>query len=176
MVLDIGVAEVAPERDAVFAALAVPADQRGRPHLEELVSAALGVFERTAAPVGIVADLSREAFAQVYRGARGNASDSVVGDVFPHAGTLSLFVVTLGPAVSDAIAQRFEESDFALAAAVDAIASEAADRAAEVAERRVERRLRDEGRLGGDDAARRYSPGYRGWDVSGHAGGGGAAP
>lgn len=41
--------------------------------------------------------------------------------------------------------------------------------AKEVVERLVERRLRDEGRLAGDGAALRYSPGYCGWDVGGQA-------
>ncbi|MDP2957191.1 MAG: vitamin B12 dependent-methionine synthase activation domain-containing protein [Longimicrobiales bacterium] len=169
MILEIGVAEVVPDAAAVLAALDVPADRAARPHLEDLVASALRAFEDTAAPVGIVADLSREAFAEVYSGAPANAPDSVVADVYPRAEALSLFVVTLGSATSDAIARGFAARDFALAATLDAVASEAADRAAEVVERRVERRLRDAGRLGDDAAALRYSPGYCGWDVGGQA-------
>lgn len=169
MVIELGVAEVAPERATVLEALGVPADQGERPHLEALVDAALAAFEESAAPVGMEADLSRDEFAEVYAGSRGNAQDSVVGDVFPRAGALSLFVVTMGPGVSEAITRRFGERDFALATALDAIASAAADRAAELVERRVETRLRADGRLGGAGAALRYSPGYCGWHVSGQA-------
>lgn len=169
MILQIGVAEVVPDRAAVLAALDIPPEREARPHLEDLVASALRVFEETAAPAGIVADLSREAFAEVYAGAPANAPDSVVADVFPRAEALSLFVATLGAATSEAIARGFAERDFAMASALDAVASEAADRAAEVVERRVERRLRDEGRLAEDGAALRYGPGYCGWDVGGQA-------
>jgi len=167
MILEIGVTDVAPDRSAVLSALGVPEDRDGRPDLDELVGSALRTFEATAAPVGIVADVAREEFQEVYAGAPSNAASSVVADVFPRADALTLFVVTLGAAISEAIARGFAEHDFAAAAALDAVASEAADRAAEVVERRVERRLRDEGHLGTDGAALRYSPGYCGWDVGG---------
>jgi len=169
MIVEIGVAEVVPDRSAVLAAMDVSGGAQARPHLDELADSALRAFAKTAAPVGIVADASREEFAEIYAGAPGNAPDSVVADVFPRAEALSLFVVTLGSATSEAVARGFAEHDFAAAAVLDAVASEAADRAAEVVERRVERRLRDEGRLGGDGVALRYSPGYCGWNVGGQA-------
>jgi len=169
MILEIGVADVVPDGAAVLAAMDVPGDAKARPHLDELVDSALRAFERTATPVAIVADVSREAFAEIYAGAPSNAARSVVADVFPRAEALSLFVVTLGSATSQAIARGFAERDFAAAAALDAVASEAADRAGEVVERHVEKRLRAEGRLLGDGEALRYSPGYCGWDVGGQA-------
>jgi hypothetical protein len=169
MVLELGVAEVAPERATVLAALDVPADHAGRPHLVELVGAALDAFARAAEPVALVSDVSREEFERVYRGAEGNAPESVVGDIFPRADALALFVVTLGSAVSGAIARGFAERDYALATTLDAVASEAAERAAELVERRVEVRLREEGRIPADGAALRHSPGYCGWHVSGQA-------
>lgn len=167
MIIELGVAEVAPERDAVMAALDVPADQGGMPQVEALVASAFEAFSRAAAPLAVTADLSREEFSQVYEAASGNAADSVVGDLSPRADALTLFVVTLGPGVSEAIARGFAERDYAGAAALDAVASEAADLAAAAVERRVEARLRGEGRLEADGAALRYSPGYCGWHVSG---------
>ncbi len=169
MILEIGVRDVAPDAAAVLAALDVPADREARPHLLELAAAALAAFDGAAAPMAIVADVSREAFAEVYAAAPANAPDSVVGDVHPRAEALTLFVVTVGPGTSDAIARAFADRDFALATALDVVASEAADRAAEWVERHVEARLRGKGRLGADGAALRYSPGYCGWDVGGQA-------
>lgn len=169
MIIELDLAEVAPERAAVLAALDVPADQGGRPHLETLVASAFEAFSRAAAPLAVTADLSREEFARIYAEARGNAADSVVGDLSARAEAFTLFVVTLGPGVSEAIARGFAERDYAGAAALDAVASEAADLAAAAVERRVEARLRVEGRLGADGAALRYSPGYCGWHVSGQA-------
>lgn len=167
MIFELGVADVAPEPAAVLAALDVPADQGGRPHLEDLVGTAFEAFFRSVAPLAVTADVSPEEFSSVYGDAAGNAPESVVGEIFPRAQALTLFVVTLGPEVSRAIARGFAEKDYAVAAALDAVASEAADRAAAVVERRVEARLREEGRLGPEGAALRYSPGYCGWHVSG---------
>ncbi|NJD18220.1 MAG: hypothetical protein FIA95_02915 [Gemmatimonadetes bacterium] len=169
MILDIGVADVVPDRAAVLAALDVPRHAAERPAVDEVVTSALGAFLHVAQPTGIVSDLSREAFAGVYAEATGNAPSSVVADVFPRSEALALFVVTLGQGPGDAVARAFAERDFALAVTLDAVASEAADRAADVVERRVEARLREDGRLTPDGAALRYSPGYCGWHVSGQA-------
>ena len=167
MILELDVAEVVPGRSAVLTALDVPADADVPRHIADLVAAAEEAFRGAAAPVGVVADLSTQDFGEVYAAAEGNAPESVVGCIFPRAEALSLFVVTLGPAVSEAVARGFAQRDFALAATLDALASQAADLAAEVVERRVEERWREEGRLNAGGAALRYSPGYCGWHVSG---------
>ena len=61
----------------------------------------------------------------------------------------------------------FAAQDFALAYTLDAMASVAADTAAEVTERRYEDTLRAHGWATADGAALRYSPGYCGWDLTG---------
>ncbi len=167
MIVELSVTDVAPDRDAVLASLGIPTDRPVPDHIEQLYSAASARFAETAAPVGIVTDISSEEFASVYEGEGHNAPDSVVGDVIPRTPHLALFAATLGAETSRAIAAGFESHDFALASMLDAVASDSADRAADVLERRYEAALRKDGRLGGDGAALRYSPGYCGWHTSG---------
>lgn len=167
MILELGVDDVVPGRAAVLASLDVPAGPHLPSHIIGLAAAAEEVFRSTAAPVGIAAEVEGRDFEDVYAAAEGNAPDSVVSAVAPRAGCRALFVVTLGPGVDQAIALSFAQADFALAATLDALASEAADLAAQAVERHVEARWREEGKLDGDGAALRYSPGYCGWHVSG---------
>lgn len=167
MILELDVAEVIPGRASVLAALDMPPSADVPSHIADLVAAAEEAFRAAAAPVGVVSDLGVQDFGEVYANAEGSATESVVSAIAPMADCLALFVVTLGSAVSEAVARGFAQRDFALAATLDALASEAADLAAEVVERRVETRWREEGRLEADGAALRYSPGYCGWHVSG---------
>lgn len=167
MILDITSAEVVPDRRSVLEALGIPRDRDVPERIDGLYESALLLFEETAAPAGIVGDITEEEFGEVYAGEGMNAPDSVVQDVFPQADHLTLFAVTLGAATSRAIAQGFESHDYALASMLDAVASEAADLAADVVERRIERDLREQEQLSADGAALRYSPGYCGWHVTG---------
>jgi hypothetical protein len=167
MILELDVAAVVPRQASVLAALDVPADAGVPHHIAGLVAAAEEAFLAAAAPVGMAGDLGVQDFGAVYAAAEGNAPESVVSAIAPRAECLALFVVTLGPAVSEAVARGFAERDFARATTLDALASQAADLAAEAVERRVEARWREEERLGPGGAALRYSPGYCGWHVSG---------
>lgn len=167
MILEPGVAEVVPGRTAVLEAMGVPTDVDPPPHIARLVAGAEEVFRGVALPAGMVAELEVEEFARVLAASEGNAPEPVVARVAPGARCLALFVVTLGPGVDRAVARGFADGDFPLAAALDALASHAADAAAEWVERTVEARWRAEGRLAPGEAALRYSPGYCGWHVSG---------
>lgn len=167
MILDLSVAEVTPRRSAVLEALDVPPDVEPPARIAHLLAGAEEAFRAAAAPVTVVSEVTAGEFAGLYAAAQGNAPESVVAGVAGKADCLALFVVTLGSAVSEAVARGFAERDFAMAAALDAVASQAADVAAERVERLVEARWRDEGRLSPGGAALRYSPGYCGWHVSG---------
>jgi hypothetical protein len=159
--------EITPQREAVLASVGI---LRGLPvpdHIARLYDQALERFRALAVPVGITAEIGTEEFDEVFRGEGRNAGETPLEEIYPRADRLVLFATTLGPAVSEAIAEGFETREFALAAMLDAAASDGADRAAEALERRVEVDLR----AGGWDAPHggvlRYSPGYCGWHVTG---------
>jgi hypothetical protein len=167
MILEFTTAELTPDRGSILGALGVPGNREVPPSVQEALTLAEGLFQETAAPRGLVAEVTPGAFGDVYAGEGMNAPDSIVGQVFPRAKVLALFAVTLGEATSQVIGEGFESHNYPVAAILDALASEAADRAADGVERRLEELWKEEGRLSRDGAALRYSPGYCGWDITG---------
>lgn len=165
--LDLAPADVAPERAHVLRQLGIPPDAEVSERAEQVYRAAAELFAATVAPAGVLADVTPAEFEVVYRGEGRNERDTPVGIIFPRAEHLALFAVTLGPRIGEALTRCFAAQDFALAYTLDAMASVAADTAAEVAERRYEDALRARGWAAADGAALRYSPGYCGWDLTG---------
>ncbi len=159
-------ADVAPHRSAVFEHLRMP-PEAADPRVDRLYDDAAALLDQTAAPVGLLATVTATEFAVVYEGEGRNESKTPVADVFPRADHLALFATTLGPEASKAVQRCFESNDFALAAMLDAMASAAADRAAELMEGRWAEVLHSRGWAPPDGAVLRYSPGYCGWDVTG---------
>ena len=166
-ILTFTAAEVVPDRVAVLAQLGIPPRADLPPRTEALLVAASALFTEHVAPAGVMSELPAEVFAPVYRGEGRNATESPVEIIAARAEHLALFAVTLGQGIGDALARLFAAEDFALAYTLDAMASVAADGAAELAERRFEADLRARGWAAPDGAALRYSPGYCGWDVTG---------
>ena len=167
MILSFTADEVAPPRVDVLAQLGIPVGTAASERTTRLLDAAATLFAERVAAVGIVEEIDGPAFAEVYRGEGRNAPDSPVARIAPSAEGRHLFAVTLGEPLGAEVRARFAAEDFALAVVLDATASVAADRAAELAERRVEESLRTQGWATPDGAVLRYSPGYCGWDVTG---------
>lgn len=165
--LDLTPGDVAPDRALVLLQLGMPADAAVSERTEQVYRAAFELFAASVAPAGVLAEVTADEFDVVYRGDGRNRPETPVGGIFPRAEHLALFAVTLGPRVGEALAQCFAKRDFALAYLLDAMASVAADAAADVTERRYETALRDRGWARADGAALRYSPGYCGWDLTG---------
>lgn len=165
--LDLAPADVAPERAHVLRQLGIPPDADVSQRTERIYRAAGELFAASVAPAGVLADVTAQEFDAVYRGEGKNEPDTPVAAIFPRAEHLALFAVTLGPRLGDALTRCFAAQDFALAYTLDAMASVAADTAADVTERRYEDALRARGWAAPDGAALRYSPGYCGWDLTG---------
>lgn len=159
--------QVAPEREPVFASQGIPVGESYTEALDALYAEAVSLYSATARPLAVMEEISKADFEFVYHGEGRNEPDTPVGDVFPRADDLSLFVVTLGERISKAIDDRFSSRDFALACMLDSVASAAADATAEVVECRFQEALAERGRLAPTDGVLRYSPGYCGWHVSG---------
>lgn len=104
--------------------------------MESMTQGALSLLARHSAPVGLLAEISAGEFEAVYRGEGKNEPETPLQEIFPRADHLALFAVTLGEAVSAKIAKLFETRDFALASILDAAASEGAEKAGDIVERR----------------------------------------
>lgn len=160
-------ADVAPDRAHVLQQLGMPPDAHVSERTEQVYQAALELLTTSVAPAGVLAEVSAEEFDTIYRGDGRNEPETPVAAIFPRAEHLALFAVTLGPGIGEALTRCFSAQDFALAYTLDAMASVAADTAAEVTERRYEDALHARGWATPDAAALRYSPGYCGWDLTG---------
>lgn len=166
MILDFSTDRRAPDRAQVLHHLGIPAATELSDRIEQLYKSGSELFAEHTEPRGIVADITPDDFAEVYRGEGQNAPDGPVSAIFPRAEHLALFAITLGERIGTAMGQCFASGDFPLAYMLDAMASVAADQTAELAERRFATTLRERGWTTPDGAALRYSPGYCGWNVS----------
>jgi len=166
-ILTFTTAEVYAGRDAVLENQGIPRGKSVSRAIEDLYTAARVLLTQHAAPAGVLREITRPEFAAVYQGAGRNDSQTPVADIFPRAEALTLFAVTLGPAVSHEIARLFASGGFALGAMLDAAASAAADQLVQVVQRRLARQLAAEKRSTPETAVLAYSPGYCGWHISG---------
>ena len=159
--------ELTPNREVVLSHQGIPPGKVVPKQIEALCTRAFDLALKTAAPVGILSEISKSDFATVYRGEGRNEPDTPVGDIFSHAHDLALFALTLGKRISQEIEERFASNDFALACMLDSVASAATDRMAETAQNHVREVLSQKGRTTPATGVLRYSPGYCGWHISG---------
>jgi hypothetical protein len=153
----------------------MPAGQDLRPAIRETLAEAMAIFLKLAAPIGVAADATAADFQRVFEGEGRNAPDTPLGRIFPKARRLVLYAATIGPAVEQRISALFAEHKYDLGYLLDAVASEAADRAGGQVERHyrsTKYEVRSTNVRTSDFAlrtslGRRYGPGYCGWHVSG---------
>ena len=164
--------EIAPrtlslDRDVVFRGQGMTDKTRITKTVADLYERACDMFYNSARPRGVLLEVSIEEFNEVYRGEGKNDVPSLVEGIAEKARALTLFALTVGPAVTAGISSLFESKDVALAYMLDVVASEGTEAAAEELTRRSSDRSRESGRSPEGDAVLRYSPGYCGWHVSG---------
>jgi len=159
--------EIEPERSSVLHLLGIPTSADLRSEVTEMFDRAFDLFHRSVEPRGISEVITREEFAVLHAGVGKNDPENPLETIYPLADDLALFTVTLGNEVSENITRLFEENDFAFATILDAVASEGAERLADVMMRG---HLAMTGEIDGQvtgAATLHYSPGYCGWHVSG---------
>jgi len=159
--------EARPDPGEVLAAQGLPGEDALPSRLRGLLDEALRLFDDLAEPRALTAGVSSEAFGGVLDGLSLPKDETVVGQVYPRAERLRLFVATLGDPVGARVGQLFDRHDLAGAWMLDAVASSGADRLADLLARRFEADLVEEGLA--DARVLPYSPGYCGWSVRGQA-------
>ena len=135
-------ADVAPERDAVFAYQGIPRGAAVGEQVERLFASALHLLMDLATPLGILDAASVTEFSRIYEGEGRNAKHTPVGAMLEQTDHLALFAVTIGPRAGEQIGQLFESNDFALACMLDSAASVAAENTADLVENRFRETLR----------------------------------
>jgi len=165
-ILEISVEDILPDARAILTQQGVPEQATGVEELLTLAEMARGELSAGLAPAGVLAEVTVGEFSDIYPGRGLNDPDTPLEPIFLRAERLALFAVTCGQAVCDRISNLFLANDYPLGAALDAGASLAADRAAQVAQDQF---AQDKFAAPPDDKSGvlRYSPGYCGWHVSG---------
>jgi len=166
-IFDIPASDTMPTRRGVFSALGVPVDSESGRRTAELFDQSINLCAKTAEPIGKQCNVSIEEFEKIYAGEGMNESPAPLEEVFPKADELTLFAVTVGFEVSNNIERLFQQNDFALAACLDAAASEMTERCAAFTQARYRQKLLDDGRLDEESSGiLRFSPGYCGWHIT----------
>jgi hypothetical protein len=163
--IDWSPADTLPEPREVLLLQGIPADADPPRRVFAILEEATAAYLETAEPRALVADISQEAFARVYRGEGCNAPVTPIEAVVRKADALALFVATAGAPVTERIRALFAQNEPALAAMLDSVASAAADRLTSLLAAR--RRAGTDGGAPSRGLTLGYSPGYCGWHVSG---------
>jgi hypothetical protein len=166
-ILEFSKEELTPARAAVLGNQGIPTGVFVPAEIDGLCTAALDLLSEVAAPAGVLREISKPDFENVYQGEGRNEAHTPVAEIYGSAENLALFAVTLGEPVSKGIDECFRSNELALGSMLDAAASIAADHLAELAANRFLEWLLREGRAAPTTRVLGYSPGYCGWHVSG---------
>jgi hypothetical protein len=154
--------DILPEQGAVLQHQGIPKHVNVSQTTQALFKNAMEIFTENANPVSLIGTLSIDQFDSIFRGEGNNPEDIPLKHIYPQAEQLALFALTMGSHISEKIEQLFKDNDFALGSMLDAVASLAADKAAEVCENYFHRQLGEPSDL----TVLSYSPGYCGWHIS----------
>ncbi|MFH2034841.1 MAG: vitamin B12 dependent-methionine synthase activation domain-containing protein [Candidatus Zixiibacteriota bacterium] len=166
-ILEFEPADLIPEIETILKKQGIPANIEPDKKVVDTLNNALEMFIDLAEPIGIIEDITREDFDDVYFGEGKNLKHDPVGDIYPRADYLALFAITVGEEISNKISSLFNKNDFALASMLDIIASESTEIAGIDTEAFLMEHLAGESTRFKELSILRYSPGYCGWHISG---------
>jgi hypothetical protein len=164
-ITDFSLEEARPAPAAVLGAQGLPDGDELAPRLRALLDEALCEFEAQAEPRAISEELPLRAFAEVLDGLDFPLAETVIGQIYPRADALALYVATLGEPLCARIRELFESDDLARGWMLDAVASAGADRLSDRLAARFQEGLAGRGLT--QPRVLPYSPGYCGWTVRG---------
>lgn len=156
------IAPIIPAEAAVLRHQGLPKDALPSEPIKQIMHTAYAEFEQRCNPVGLVGELPVTDFTALFKGEDQNHRDSPIYQIYPQARHLTTFVLTMGSDLSTRIPELFKQSNFALGAMLDSVASMAAEQTVAVLEEQIGQAYCLAG-----DAALAYSPGYCGWHLSG---------
>lgn len=166
-VLSLDGVRVAPSRVATLKTQGVPEGHDVPDRVIALADEARSVYESLVHPRGVLAEISRSEFEELYVGEGRNADPSLLPQIIGQAHHLALFAATLGEPLCQRINELFRTNDPAMGSMLDGIASFCADSAASLLGTLFLETLVDEGKADAETRVLPYSPGYCGWHVSG---------
>ena len=146
-IVNIAANDTVPTTESVLKAQGLPDGTTLDSRILELSAIAADIYQQLAAPVGLVAEISKDQFAKLYDTAHLNEPESPLGKIYKEAARLALFTVTTGAELSCEISRLFEVNELPLASMLDSTASEGTELAADVIEDSYRRYLKDTGQF-----------------------------
>ena len=159
--------DIIPASNDVLNHQGIPEDAVIPDHIISLFEDAVNFIKEKAKPVSIVKEVTVNEFDNIFEGERKNEDKAPLENIYPRSNDLTLFALTLGSGIVDAIEDLFNKNDFALAAMLDSVASMAADKSVEILEAYLYNNLSEKNLTKNGSVVLGYSPGYCGWDLSG---------
>jgi len=159
--------DVVPSIDAVLKGQGIPETVTPDQTTTRLAGHSISIYQDLAAAIGIIMEISKPDFTEVYRGEGKNEGETPLDKIYKASNSLTLFAVTVGESVSAKISGLFREDEFALGSMLDSAASLGAEMAAQALERFYAGYLKKSGRFNSTVGVMQFSPGYCGWHMSG---------
>ncbi len=166
-IYNIKVENAAPRIEDIFQAQGVPVRTKTDDRTYRIAEEAISIFRQKAFPTGIIMEISKDEFAEIFQGEGNNSDQSPVKPIYEESIDLALFALTIEEDISSEIGRLFKTHDFALGSMLDSAASEGTDMAAALLEDIYRQRLKDIKRWDSRRGTLRFSPGYCGWHISG---------
>jgi len=166
-IITIPVEETVPSIAAVLEGQGIPRRVQPDPRTLRLAQDALSLFREKAEPRGILVEIEKGDFRDVFEGEGLNEEESPVRRIAQASENLALFAATLGESVCAEISRLFRENDFALGSMLDSAASEGAEMSAQALEDHYRKHLEGADRFDRRHGTLRFSPGYCGWHLTG---------
>jgi len=164
--VELKISEITPLPAEVLCGQGIPKDAVISERINDLIEEAVGVFLAEAAPVSIIKEITLKEFGDIFNGDGKNEEEAPLQNIYPHAGHISLFALTIGREISQRISELFTNNDYALGSMLDSAASIAADKSVEQLERHITQKIIEMNMTQKDSMVLSYSPGYCGWHIT----------
>jgi hypothetical protein len=164
--VEIKVDKIIPSIEDILRAQGIPKGSVIKDNIKNLIDESLSLFISDAHPVGIIKEISKNDFDEIFIGEGSNEEEAPLKMIYPQADHLELFAMTMGSWISERITELFDRNDFAIGSMLDAVASLAADKSVELLENYVTKKLSERKMIKNSSMVLSYSPGYCGWNIS----------
>jgi len=165
-ILNISIDSVVPDFSAVLKLQGFPDGIKPDERLLKLIGKAILAYKQKAIPMGIIMEVQKEEFEEIFIGEGRNELGSPVKPIFYKSDDLALFAVTIDEDVCEEITKSFQLNDFVHGSLLDSVASEGTEMAAQELEDYYKQHLTKIGRFNSNNGILRFSPGYCGWHIS----------
>lgn len=165
-ILNIPVASIVPDTEAILKAQGIDLGRDVDDRISQAAGVALNLFSDLANPVAITGEVTADEFVPIYHGLGRNADPSPIEKIYRQADYLMLFAATVGRPLTDKIGELFARNEFVLGNALDVAASEGTDRISHFLEDYFTDIVKSRPESETDPTVFAYSPGYCGWHIS----------